>query len=568
LLRRLRKIRMKKLLALAVLGLGIASGAARADVQPAHPALPPVAPKAVAPKAAAPGPASPIQKKLEEALNRMDKNDDAGAIQILEALKKDPEVTPPVLALLGALYLKTNRPKEAMAILKPLADAADADPAVLFNAGRAAFALGQGPEGEHYLGRSVALAPGSPAARTLGLLLARQGRSVAAFDVLIPWVQANPTDFEARLATALLAANLQRLADAEELLKDLPANNPKVRLLKGDLALRKGDAKAAIATLRPLVDSPPPGFDTSGGMQLDARRLLADAYLRTGQSTEAVKLLAGKGGDAPTALLLARAQYQSGNLQAGLATLTPYAPKILKAGQPRDPDLVAEMALAYGRMLAAANRQPEAASALAVATRLDPDSTEAWQAYGQTLTALGKKDEAGKALARFRDLSAARTKAKAPAAPAVDPVVALMEKGELDKAVAAAREQIKATPKDLGPRALEVRILLLQKHPDEALKAAQRMVDLAPGSPDAIYARGVCQLALQKAKEAEADFRQALKLQPQYLPAMNDLAVLLMLQGQKAEARTLLQKVLKAHPDDKLAAENLKKLDTEGKAGG
>jgi Flp pilus assembly protein TadD len=49
---------------------------------------------------------------------------------------------------------------------------------------------------------------------------------------------------------------------------------------------------------------------------------------------------------------------------------------------------------------------------------------------------------------------------------------------------------------------------------------------------------------------------------------MNDLAVLLMLQGQKAEARTLLQKVLKAHPDDKLAAENLKKLDTEGKAGG
>jgi tetratricopeptide (TPR) repeat protein len=565
---------MKRLLVLSVLGLGIASGAARSDVPPARPAVPPAAPKA-APKAAAapnttgPGPASPIQKKLEEALDRMDKKDDLGAIQILEGLRKDPDVTPPVLSLLGGLYLKTNRAKEAMAILKPLADAADADPAVLFNTGRAAFALGQNAEGERYLARSVDLAPASPAARTLGLLLAREGRAEPAYQVLLPWVQATPDDFEARLAAALLAVNLQRLADAEGLLKGMPANNPKVRLLEGDLALRKGDAKGAVTLLRPLVDNPPPGFDTSGGMELDARRLLADAYLRTGQSAAAVKLLAGKGHDAPTALLLAQAQYQSGNLQAGLATLAPYAGKILKADRPRDPGLVVDMALAYGRMLASAGRQAEAAAALAVATRLAPESTEAWQAYGQTLTALGKKDEAGAALARFRDLSAARTRAKSAPTPAAgDPIVALIEKGQPDKALAAARERIKATPKDLGPRALEVRILLLQKRPDEALKAAQGMVDLAPGSPDAHYARGVCQLALQKAKEAEADFRQALKIQPQYLPAMNDLAVLLMLQGQKAEAKTLLERVLKAHPDDKLAAENLKKLNTEGKAGG
>jgi tetratricopeptide (TPR) repeat protein len=561
---------MHRPLALAVLGLGLAT-AALASVPPK--AAPPAVPAAKAAAAPAAAPASAIQKKLEEALNRMDKGDDAGALQILEGLRKDPEVTPPVLSLLGALYLKTNRAKEAMAVLKPLADAQDADPAVLYNAGRAAFAVGQNDQGVQYLSRSVELAPGSPASRMLGLLLAREGQAGPAYQVLLPWVQATPDDAEARLAAALLAVNLQRLADAEELLKGLPAKDPKVQLLRADLALKKGDPKTTIALLRPLLTSPPKGFDPNGGMGLDARRLLADAHLRLGQSAEAVKLLGGggKGKDAATDLLLAQAQYQSGNLQAGLATLSPYAPKILKADKPRDPDLVAEMALAYGRMLAAANRQAEAESALAVATRLDPDRAEAWQAYGQTLTAVGKKEAAGKALTRFRDLSAARVQAKnqaAQGAPAADPVVALMEKGELDKALAAVRERGKAAPKDLGPRALEMRILLLLKRPEEALKVAQGMVDLAPGSPDAFYARGVCRLSLQKPKEAELDFRQALKIQPGYLPAMNDLAVLLMLQGQRAEAKILLEKVLKAHPDDKVAAENLKKLNSEGKAGG
>jgi tetratricopeptide (TPR) repeat protein len=565
---------MKKLLVLSFLssGLAVLAAAGHATVQ-----TPPTKATVPAPRAAAPSApsaaANPLQKKLEEALGRMDKGDDAGAIQILEPLRKDPNVTPPVLSLLGGLYLKKNRPKEAMEILKPLADAPDADPAVLFNSGRAALALNQNDQGIEYLHRSVELVPGSPAARTLGLLLARQGQPGPAFQVLLPWVQATPDDTEARLAAALLAINLQLLPEAEGLLKGMPVTNPRVRMLAGDLALRQGKPKAAITTLRPLLDSPPPGFDTQGGMQLDLRRLLAEAYLRTGQAAESIKLLTGREKDPSTALLLAEAQRQNGNLQAGLATLSPWAGKILKAGTPRDPDLVVDMALAYGRMLAAAGRQAEAEKSLAVATHLAPENPEAWQAYGQTLFALGRKDDSTKALARFRDLSAAQAKAKAaaaskPAGENSDPVVALIQKGQIDKALAAAREEIRTNPKDLRPRALEVRILLLQQHPEEAYKSAQKMVDLAPANPDAIYARGVCQLALKKNKEAEVDLRQALKIQPQHVAAMNDLAVLLMLQGQRAEAKTLLERVLKARPGDQMAAENLKKLKAEGKAGG
>src|SRR5262249_24255210 len=190
------------------------------------------------------------------------------------------------------------------------------------------------------------------------------------------------------------------------------------------------------------------------------------------------------------------------------------------------------------------------------------------------------KEEGAKALARFRYLSAAQTKARqeaqraglsaanAPAQAASDPVLGALQEGKLDQALATAREQIKSSPKDLKPRAMEVRILLLLKRYDEALKAAQGMVDLAPNLPDSLYARGVCRLALENPKEAEADFRLALKLQPQYVPAMNDLAVLLMLHGQKAEAKSLLERVIQLRPDDEIANENLRKLKAEDKAGG
>jgi Flp pilus assembly protein TadD len=50
---------------------------------------------------------------------------------------------------------------------------------------------------------------------------------------------------------------------------------------------------------------------------------------------------------------------------------------------------------------------------------------------------------------------------------------------------------------------------------------------------------------------------------------MNDLAVLLMLSNRKPEAKKLLEKALEIHPDDALAADNLRRLKAEGgKAGG
>jgi len=348
----------------------------------------------------APTPAPPLPAGLAEALRRVDQGDLAGAIAKLEAMRRGGAASPQVLTALGALYLKAGRAADALAVLEPLAQAADANPATLYNAGRAAFAVGRPDLGTTYLERAVAAEPASPAARELGLLYARTGRPADAYRVLAPFAFASPGDVEARIAAALLALHFRRTGEAEALLGGLPAKNARVQLLRGELALRKGDARTAVALLKPLV---PAGKDVQPGLTADARRLLGEAYLGAGQPAEAIRLLAAQARiDPSAALLLAHAQVRQGDLNAGLATLSPWAGKILNAQYPRDPDLVADMALSYGRMLAAAGRHQDAAAALQVATRLTPGSAEAWRDYARSLAALGRKDEADRALARAK----------------------------------------------------------------------------------------------------------------------------------------------------------------------
>jgi Flp pilus assembly protein TadD len=168
--------------------------------------------------------------------------------------------------------------------------------------------------------------------------------------------------------------------------------------------------------------------------------------------------------------------------------------------------------------------------------------------------------------------------AAAPAAPAAAPAAAsppeqplseglqkavqLMNEGQLEPALTAVRQEI-ALSKDPRARMIEVRVLLSLKRPDDALKAADTALATEPTNADYVYLRGVSEMALQRFSSAEQDLRKALQLQPRHLPAMDDLAVLLMRSNKKDEARKLLQQVLRINPQDKLAAANLEKLSSE-----
>ena len=539
--------------------------------QPARPATPQGA------QAPAAAPESPLQKPLDDAIRLVQAGKNAEAFQKLQAIEKDPNVTPLVLSLIGALYVEIGKPQEGLRVLKPQADSEDAQPAVLYNAGRAALRSGKLDEGRVYLTRSVLKQPDSPAARELGMLTARDGRVVEAYSMLRPWALRNPNDTEARLVAANLAVQLERGDDAIQLLSNFPDSEPAVRLLRGKALVLKKDGPGAVALLKPLAAKHPQGMD------LEVRRSLAEAELLAGQPAEAIKLIDGKTAGHPVlVLLLARAQRQAGNAAAAAATLKPLADKLpANADTIGDPRPVTGIALEYGSLLMDGGRAAEAVPFYEKATVYNPRSADAWKSYARALDAAGRKADAQKALAQATAVSNAPARQAAAAAPASPPpaaapegpreqplseglqkAVQLMSQGQLEPALTAVRQEI-AVSKDPRARLIEVRILLALRRPEEALKAAETALATDPVNADYVYLKGASEMALQRFTSAEQDLRKALQLQPRHLPAMDDLAVLLLRANKKDEARKLLRQVLQINPQDKVAAANLEKLNGE-----
>ena len=514
--------------------------------------------------------------RVQEALKLAQAGNTAAALEKLRGLEKDPAATPPVLSLIGGLYLQLNKPQEALAVLKPIADRDEAEPAVLYNAGRAALLTGDVDQGRSYLTRSVLKEPASPAARDLGFLTARDGRVVEAYSMLRPWALRNPEDTEARVMAASLALQLERPDAAAQLLAGLPETDPAIRLLRGKVLVQKKDGAGAVALLQPLLANHPPG------MELEVRRSLAEAQLAAGRPAEAVKLLAGRAGNQPAlVLLLARAQHQAGNAAAAMATLKPLAEKLPKTGAPGDPRPAAGIALEYGTLLLEAGKPQEAGPFLEKSTLYNPRNPEAWKALAKALEASGRKADAQHALAE----GAAAAKPPAKPGPAAEPpqqaaappslpirpmgeglekALRLMGQNQLEPALAAVRQEI-GISKVPDPRAriLEARLLLGLKRNDEALKLTETLLKEEPNNPDYLYLRGAAEMAFARLGAAEQYFRKALQLAPNHTGAMNDLAVLLMNVHKNEEAQRLLEQVLRINPQDQMAAANLQRLKAE-----
>lgn len=534
------------------------------------------APQAPAPAQPAAPEISPAGKKFQEAAGLVKKGDNAGAIAILEGLRRDGQAAPHHLSLLGALYIDAGRVAEAMTILRPLAAPEDADPAVLYNAGRAALIMRNLPEAQTYFERSVAKVAMSPATRELGLLLSRQGKVVEAYRYLRPWSMSNPNDLEARITAATVALRLERPAEADEILSGLPEGEPAIQLLRAQARIQRGDGKGALAILQPIEKSHPEGLDP------EVRRTVAEAHLAANDPASALKALDGHTAGRPSLLLLqARAQRMSGDSPAAMATLKP-----LVAQLPDDPKLIGDprpaagVAVEYGRLLLAAKDVQGAVPMLEKATRLYPSSREAWEVYAEALTAAGRPQDAAGARQKAKeiaDAAAARPNTApaaaaqaAPAAPAgetlgpnLSEALRQMAAGQNDKALEAVRKEVAAAPGNARARGLEVQLLLRMQRFQDALKASEAAVAADPKNPDFLYLRGASQIALQHVAEAEKDLRRTLEMAPQHIAAMNDLAVVMMLQKKPSEAQKLLERVLALNPNDaaaKASLANLKKM--------
>lgn len=492
----------------------------------------------------------------------------ASAISLVEALCAEDDAPEAAFGLLGSLHVEAGNAERAIEILAPLAASETADPGVLYNAGRAAEALGQFQKAGSYYRRSLAIRPHSPALRSLGMLLGRLGRPAEAYAFLQPWAMANPHDMEARMAAAAGAIALERTPEAEAQLDGLNGADPGVKLLRAQVLLQRADPWGAINELRLLADEPPSG--TAGAI----RRTLARAYLVVGDPDAALDHLETIETNGPEdAVLLASAHFQAGRSDDAIEALAPFAEPLKDSPPPENPPPAArDVVLEYGRFLHSAGKAARAVPFLRLAIELDPGAPDAHQALGQALAASGEREEARKVLNRFQTLSREarndvasvsrlRRDIADPTGREVREALGLAAAGEVDAALEILAREAQLASMDPRPAYAASSILLGAGRSEEALTAADRALLAAPGRADGLYQRGAVLMALERLAEAEEMFRQALEVQPVHPATLSDYAILLMSNDRNEEARGLLERLLDIRPDDALARSHLERLD-------
>lgn len=513
------------------------------------------------------GPSQESAAAIAEALALAETGDLAGAIALAEALCAEENAPDVAFGLLGSLHVEAANFERAMEILRPLAERDGADPGVLYNAGRAAEGLALLQDAATWYGRSLEAQPLSPALRALGMMLGRNGRPEDAYVFLQPWTAANPDDHEARRAAAAGAIALERAPEAEALLEGLPADEPGVKVLRAQIHMQRADPWGAINELRLLAAEPPPAFQGA------VRRTLARAYLVVGEAEgalEQMELLEANGPE--DAVVLASAYFQAGRLDEALATLAPFAEPLPNSPRPDNPPPVArDIVLEYGRYLHSAGEAARAVPYLRLATELDVDSPDAFQALGQALAASGDREAAREVLEHFQDLSRKaaddvasvnekRRDIADPTGRELRAALDLAAAGELDQALENLARESQLSPNDPRPAYAASSLLLDAGRDEEALVAADRALAVAPERADGLYQRGAVLMSLARLAEAEQMFRQALDVQATHPAVLSDYAVLLMSEGRDGEAIGLLERLLELRPDDLMARNHLSRL--------
>ncbi len=256
-------------------------------------------------------------------------------------------------------------------------------------------------------------------------------------------------------------------------------------------------------------------------------------------------------------------------MDEALATLRPFADIALAADPETLPadrrSIVGRVSLEMGRLLAAQGEYPQGLPFLKRATLLVPEQPEGWRLLGRALAATERRDDADAALEEYQAL--AERIAASREAREIDPVAAASPKRRSSSQRAAStrlssscNERSASTQAIRGRASSRAPCCSTRAAAAEAVRSANAAIAIAGPSADAYYLRGAARLASSSLEAAESDLQAALELVPDHVPAMNDLAVVMIRNGQTEPARELLLRVLELVPSHEVARENLEKI--------
>ena len=260
----------------------------------------------------------------------------------------------------------------------------------------------------------------------------------------------------------------------------------------------------------------------------------AEFKLRTGNPAEAKRILEEVTHQAPDYLpawtflariALAEGKYDAANafLQRALARdFSNYEALTLSGEMELAKGEGAEAITAFSRMAAVYPKFPQAQYQLARAYLLNGDTAKAVVCLNQALALSRDFTEAALLLANLD-----------------------IRRGNVTHAISSLSDILRRDPKNPQAHLSLINAYLAQKHPDQALDACSQMEELFPKNPDIPLLIGSLLESQNKKSEARSAFEKALKISPDYLPAVEQIVNLDVLEKNFATATSTVQEQIR-----------------------
>lgn len=447
------------------------------------------------------------------------------------------------LSFLAGLYLQMGKPRQAASVLSEALDEEPENPALRLLAGGVFLTGGDAAEAERQWRKGLDLDKGNRRIREgLAELLLRQERLTEAEGEARQLLDQDPGNRDALLLLGRVAFAGKRYGEAQNWFRkvlDRYPGNASAHLLLGMCYASTGERPLAVQNFREALGDP--------GVGARARRALGELYLQGGELQLAEEMLAPLAAETPpekdVVILLSEVLRRQGRAGEAMALLEREG-----ASYPVDK----AFPLQKGRVRLTMKDPEGAGRFFREALKLDPASQEAVFRLAQiTLQKDGPEAAAEWIGSRLPDMVD-----KAPFYHLLGQIA--LGQGRPEEAEGYWRRALDADPNQLEGYLALASLYLRLETGDKALQIAADLEAREPKSPAGPMLQGMILESVGKNREAMARYERALSIQPDFAPAANNLAYLLVEERNDVQrALPLAEKARKGLPDNPAVADTL-----------
>lgn len=468
---------------------------------------------------------------LAEALLPLGKHDELMALNV-DGLPPSAQAT--VLAAQAVSAMGKRSFDEAGRLIERALDADPKPVFVRFSHARLLFANGQIEAGRKQLDELLADEPKyAPGWSFLGDYERATGHPDEAAAAFGKALDADPSRLDDRVKRALILLEQQQLEAAEEdikVLKKQAPKRPEVRFVEGMLYLRQDKLDEAKAALEDTA--------ARGGNPL-ALFNLASIHARQGNREQAQSYITQYLAVFPNSVM---GRTLAAHLALGERNFK-RVEEMLRPVLASNPDDIRALELLSTALLAD-GKTDEGLDLLNRLATLQPDSAAAQARLAAGLLATGQGEASTEHLLKALELDPGYQQADALL------VLGQLAKKDIPGAIRAAEDYRKRHPDSATPYNLLGRIHAATGKPDEARKAWEQALEVAPGDPGASQSLAALAIEAKDYAAARRYYDGVLVAHPDYLPVQMRLAGLDFTEGKPEAMVARLKDIMAAHPKE------------------